>query len=596
MPKRRRRSRHCFENVPNVPFLRNSNRSPGQGALNHGISYQSAGIEERPRQCRDDSPMHAPGQGNAYMPGQETGERAGIIKSSALPVPDCSALPVADCSELPVANGLTLSAVNLRDAEATEHSTPGVVQESGCLLNDAIPEFSSHEDKTIAEFRTPITNWTVLWALLRTCGNQRLTKEQYQSLRLFTEAIVRDGLGNWKENPDTDENRSEVITATSYMPHYSTLYKSVKPFVFRSLTVRSFIHQTVVDLRKAGARSKGISLSGDPTTTLKTVLPSEYARADVATPVFLEAMKRTSISHYGGNGLHSTVPCISTVDCVDLLPLIAARDWFYGPPKHISVDDCADSLPPTFTAEAGDVLSMTLLPQGTAGDLDESLQRSFRGSLDSSGRPTVMGKVVDIWTVRHGKRALGADEASFDGEEDALSGLSVQDEHIRGLFDFVMYCSPSDSVTVEVPDLHGDDQEDANQDRDGISMQRRMAELKRLRRMRKMAMDERRRQIELAWRNWEKPIIKPGDTVALLCPCIGTGDGRPRQQRDAALLTSNDLLSRLLLVNRYWTEHEERSTHIVWIPGGVDLQSELLGLQKTIDAFANIVAHHSLTL
>ncbi len=37
-------------------------------------------------------------------------------------------------------------------------------------------------------------------------------------------------------------------------------------------------------MQKAGARSREISASGDPMIEVLTVTPSEYARADIATP------------------------------------------------------------------------------------------------------------------------------------------------------------------------------------------------------------------------------------------------------------------------------------------------------------------------
>ncbi len=35
---------------------------------------------------------------------------------------------------------------------------------------------------------------------------------------------------------------------------------------------------------------------------------------------------------------------------------------------------------------------------------------------------------------------------------------------------------------------------------------------------RRAALKEKKRQVENAWRDWEKPIVKPGDIVALLRP------------------------------------------------------------------------------
>lgn len=112
----------------------------------------------------------------------------------------------------------------------------------------------------------------------------------------------------------------------------------MKPHLFRSLCVQSFDHLEAVDLRKAGARSSRNASSGGPIVSARTVLPSEYAREDIASTDVFDAMWRTSLVFHREQGMESTIPCVSNDDCVDILPLIAARNWFYGPPRSITID------------------------------------------------------------------------------------------------------------------------------------------------------------------------------------------------------------------------------------------------------------------
>ncbi len=81
-------------------------------------------------------------------------------------------------------------------------------------------------------------------------------------------------------------------------------------------------------------------------------------------------------------------------------------------------------------------------------------------------------------------------------------------------------------------------------------------------RKRKAALLERSKTMELAWREWQKPLLKPGDFVVVLRPCATREDNQ-----SGTLLTSVDKNSRLLIVHRFWREREERSRHAFFVSG-----------------------------
>ncbi len=133
----------------------------------------------------------------------------------------------------------------------------------------------------------------------------------------------------------------------------------------------------------------------------------------------------------------------------------------------------------------------------------------------------------------------------------------------------VDYRSPTDSVTVEIPDvsveedLEQDDSEIINLEARG----RGRAKRKRLSReaqeaieARRAAVKERTKQREVAWRNWVKPVLKPGDIVALFSP-IQPGN--------------REYLDSLLLVHRFWIENDERSRHVFYIHEHVNLPPDI---------------------
>ncbi len=319
----------------------------------------------------------------------------------------------------------------------------------------------------------------------------------------------------------------------------------------------------IVNLRKAGARAMGLSTSGDPVIELKTVLPSEYARSDIATPQVFDIMRRTSLAFHQQQGAASTLPPLCVRDCIDTVPLIRARNWFYGPPQHIYIDKCELTSTSTYFAEAGDAIQFGLMVDDT---LNESFERCFVSTISDSDtvRKKAKGKILAVWTVRHSNRKNEPDA------HDSCINLSNRDEAIRKIFDFVSYTSPTDSVNVAIPNITLTEEEDPDVD-DGNEEQmiaRKKSELKEARKLRREALKERRRQMQDAWSNWRKPVIKPGDVVALLCPHRNIDEA-------GAMLTSTDKQSRVLLISRHWTENEERSTHILWVPGRTDLESFL---------------------
>ncbi len=121
-----------------------------------------------------------------------------------------------------------------------------------------------------------------------------------------------------------------------------------------------------VDIHKAGARVKPYSSNGIPEVPVMIVLPSEYARADIATGQMFDLMCSTSLAHFQKNGGRRDSPSVQVEECVDLWPVVAARDCFIVRHRKIAVDgfeDNVDLLAPF--AEVGDTISISLLGHTT---------------------------------------------------------------------------------------------------------------------------------------------------------------------------------------------------------------------------------------
>eukprot|EP00171_Calliarthron_tuberculosum_P019204 IDg19204t1 len=130
-------------------------------------------------------------------------------------------------------------------------------------------------------------NWKNLWSVIMCSGSRRLTKQSYFS--------ITNVLNSLSHGSDSDLNLSEK-NRTQRFPHYNTLQNKLLPSLLQNSTVRPTEIPAKVNMLKAGASTNVLKDLNFPSTTLAIVLPSEYARADIETPVLWNIFKRTSLS------------------------------------------------------------------------------------------------------------------------------------------------------------------------------------------------------------------------------------------------------------------------------------------------------------
>lgn len=124
-------------------------------------------------------------------------------------------------------------------------------------------------------------------------------------------------------------------------------------------------------------------------------------------------------------------PAVRVDDTVDIWPVVAAREFFYGPPNYISVDGGTENGPGFTSAvsEVGNTISVTMLG---CPDLSEIVTSSFVTGVFSDGYVSVSGDILAIWPIHH---------ASRDGkpgyEPLRHSDLSLYDENIIENFTFI---------------------------------------------------------------------------------------------------------------------------------------------------------------
>ncbi len=128
----------------------------------------------------------------------------------------------------------------------------------------------------------------------------------------------------------------QELRSVSFLPHYSTLRKAYKPHLLRCLAPRGLGVFETVDNLKSGVNSTSLVHNGESLSQGRCVLPREP-------------------SHVNESGS----PSFSY--CVDKIPVVSARDWFYGPRKAMHIETPIDGEKHTSFAKFGDILSVKLL-------------------------------------------------------------------------------------------------------------------------------------------------------------------------------------------------------------------------------------------
>ncbi len=235
-------------------------------------------------------------------------------------------------------------ATNGNDAHPTqtEHQNDALEDEDDCELTSdltALPVIGEDAFRASPSCLIPslkFENWRVLWAVMITSGGQKITRHQYHAIRLFTDTAdcVAKDVGKDGNSTYTNQYRTSGLSGRiTSLPHHSTVTKKFKPLLYNHLTVRGLDLSVPVNVAKAGARASAYGDTGDPRKLIRIVLPSEYARADISTPIVFDLMRETSLHARQSELSEAQNAPNASQECVDMWPIVFAREFFYGVPK-----------------------------------------------------------------------------------------------------------------------------------------------------------------------------------------------------------------------------------------------------------------------
>ncbi len=284
-----------------------------------------------------------------------------------------------------------------------------------------------------------LRNWQALWVIIMTNGNRKMTKNDYQSMRTVADAFGRMGQVSWNASGQGSKKTEYSKQRITSLPHFETVHRKIKPTVLKHLAPRGKDFMVNVDLRKAGARFAANSPEGNPQTPVRVIFPSEYARADMATGPVFHHICSTSLENVYSPRLQDVRPSISVSDCVDVWPIVAAKSWFYGLPRRISVDkDISSRNSKSSFAEKNDVVRVSLIGSEV---LTETARRNFEVRESGDEDVQVQGTISHVWTVHHQTRK---NVPGF--EQGDVPRLSDREKEVVKNLSFITYSSPSDAV------------------------------------------------------------------------------------------------------------------------------------------------------
>lgn len=393
------------------------------------------------------------------------------------------------------------------DADAAPDAgnvSPDTDTESNEADRDEGSDVDSHDEDDAFVWDT-----NKLWSVIMLSGTRRLTRQLYDSIRRLASRIsVR--VSSAARSAGGAALSSTDLKKIFSIPDYKTIRKVYRRVVYRRLAVRTKTARNLpINWRAAGVADSHVTLSGTFSGSVRYVPPSQYARADLACPEVFEAMRSGSLKgHRDAAGDSSYEPPPSSL-CLDSLPLVRARPWFYCPTSHVSVDECLVST--SLAAEVKDRIKVRLVGSGCL--LPDIV--SFFGEQLSTSQSAIslQGEISHVIAIRCARTATGP---ALESISPGFDGLSDRDGCIARAIEFSAYSSPAD-VSGNI------------------------------------------RHREDAWRRWVKPAFKPGDIAVILKPCSANDvEGAPPEALD----------HRLCLVYRFWTERSERDRHVCFIRAG----------------------------
>lgn len=158
------------------------------------------------------------------------------------------------------------------------------------------------------------SDWSAFWSTLRMTGTKKLTKEQFDTVRLLVGSVARQTV-SFCNHYAPPVLFAEVRRSTSSLPHFTTIHKRRRPHLYSKLSVRSCSVSTAVSIKTNGAKGEVSDTSGTAWTDERLTLSSEFARADLSTPELFRAMKSCSLSDVVGEQAY----------CVHTLPLMQGK-------------------------------------------------------------------------------------------------------------------------------------------------------------------------------------------------------------------------------------------------------------------------------
>jgi len=300
-----------------------------------------------------------------------------------------------------------------------------------------IPE--TPPSNVVARNKIKLFEWPAMWSFIMTRGTQRLTRNQFKSVRSFIRCVLKFVAQN---------SNSATIYSDFRMPAYETITRQLKEGELSKFLVKMDSIECPVNLRKSGARvsrnSSSLPTTAETATIYKACL-TDFIKMEAASPQFMRRLVGSSSSCRSPLEMKilglDGIPSIETRRCVDDIPIVKGRNLFFGGINFMQVK--SNGTEPYPCAEAGDTIHIHLVLESEFG---EDLNHQFTLRVDHQTDLTVLEGVIEFFFTCSQNSEDLADENS-----DNIICKALQDKLLKSPHDRELLLQPSDIVAVISP-------------------------------------------------------------------------------------------------------------------------------------------------
>ncbi len=241
-------------------------------------------------------------------------------------------------------------------------------------LTDAMPIHSAFE------------TWADLWAFTRSLGSSRFTRDQYDTVRRLLNTISSHVTGRepfcLPSSKTIQRLKSKNGNTTPLIPISSAL----------------ICHSTIRECHRLNSDPSQSTFGRTDQESFDLILPSSYAKSDIMESSFFNHLIATSYNARDVRKLRAfNLPLVEPRPYIDTVPLVRARQLYYGPTQSISFDTNKSEVM-TRVSEPDDLIQVMLAIRKPLIDV---VRKLYTSAAPANHGSSVTGRISIVFDVLH---------------------------------------------------------------------------------------------------------------------------------------------------------------------------------------------------